>query len=125
MLDFLARDYPIIHGVNEHWTDANFVYLVYTCITKMKTKVLMESWPKLTLKITDHKLLGYRAVKNKIRQEHGLFVTRDQMYAVIKEVDPEGLEARGERKNVKRAILPVKVRIGSTLLMAKVLERIS
>ena len=40
-------------------------------------------------------LLGYRAMHKKVRQQHGLNVTRDQVYDVMTELDPEGLEARG------------------------------
>ncbi|XP_028417449.1 uncharacterized protein LOC114541833 [Dendronephthya gigantea] len=40
-------------------------------------------------------LLGYRAMHKKIRQEHCLNVTRDQVYDVMNELCPEGLEARG------------------------------
>ena len=39
-------------------------------------------------------LLGYRAIYHKIRQDHGLNVTRDQVYAAMTDVDPEGLEKR-------------------------------
>ena len=41
------------------------------------------------------KLLGYRTMHKKIRQEHGLNVIRDQVYDVMNELDPDGLEARG------------------------------
>ena len=41
------------------------------------------------------KLLGYRAMHKKIRQEYGLKVTRDKVYEVMTELDPEGLKARG------------------------------
>ena len=41
------------------------------------------------------KLLGYRAMHIKIRLQHGLNVTRDKVYDVISEFDPEGLETRG------------------------------
>ena len=41
------------------------------------------------------KLLGYRAMHRKIRQEYGINVTRDQVYNVMSDLDPEGLEARG------------------------------
>ena len=41
------------------------------------------------------KLLGYRALHKKIRLEHGLKVTRDQVYDVMSELDPQGLEGRG------------------------------
>jgi len=40
------------------------------------------------------KLLGHRALHKKIRLEHGLNVTRDQVYDVMSELDPQGLEAR-------------------------------
>ncbi|KAK2555799.1 hypothetical protein P5673_022408 [Acropora cervicornis] len=40
-------------------------------------------------------LLGYRAMRKKIRQEYGLNVTRDKVYDVMYELDAEGLEARG------------------------------
>ena len=35
------------------------------------------------------KLSGYRAVNKKIRQEHGLNVTKDQVYDVMNELDPD------------------------------------
>ena len=41
------------------------------------------------------KLLGYRAMQQKVREVHGLNVPRDLVYAVMGEADPEGLEARG------------------------------
>ena len=41
------------------------------------------------------KLLGYRAVHEKIPLEHGLNVTRDQVYYMMTELDPQGLEACG------------------------------
>ena len=39
-------------------------------------------------------LLGYRAMYQKIRQVHGLNVTRDQVNAAMIDVDPEGLEKK-------------------------------
>ena len=41
------------------------------------------------------KLSGYRAMHKKIRLEHNLNVTRDQVYNVMYHLDPEGLESRG------------------------------
>ena len=41
------------------------------------------------------KLLEYRTLHKKIRLEHGLNVTRDQVYNVMSELDPQCLEARG------------------------------
>ena len=40
------------------------------------------------------KLLGYRAMHKKIRQEHGLNVTKDQVYDAMHELDSDGFEAR-------------------------------
>jgi hypothetical protein len=51
------------------------------------------------------KLLGYRAMHKKIRQEHGLNITRDQVYNVMNECDPEGLEARSVGGKKKRKTL--------------------
>ena len=41
------------------------------------------------------KLLGYRAMHKKVRQEYNLHVTRDAVYNVMYDLDPEGLEVRG------------------------------
>lgn len=41
------------------------------------------------------KLLGYRAMQQKVRELHGLNVPRDLVYAVMGEADQQGLEARG------------------------------
>ena len=39
------------------------------------------------------RLLGYRAMHNKIRQEYQLNVPRNLVHAVMFDLDPEGLEA--------------------------------
>lgn len=41
------------------------------------------------------KLLSYWAMHKKLRQEYGLCATRDEVYKVMKDLDPEGLQARG------------------------------
>ena len=48
------------------------------------------------------KLLGYRAMQQKVREVHELNVPRDLVYAVMGDVDPEGLEARGGVGKPKR-----------------------
>ena len=53
-------------------------------------------------------LLGYRALHQKIREVHGLSVPTNLVYAMMTEVNPQGLEKRGgdgkpkrpQRKNV-------------------------
>ena len=49
-------------------------------------------------------LLGYRAMYHKIRQVHGLNVTRDQVYAAMTGIDPEELEKESphSRKRKRR-----------------------
>ena len=41
------------------------------------------------------KLLGYRAMHKKVWQEYGLYSSREEVYEAMKELDPEGLKARG------------------------------
>ena len=47
-------------------------------------------------------LLGYRAMQQKVREVHGLNVSRDLVYAVMGEADPEGLKSRGGVGKPKR-----------------------
>ena len=47
-------------------------------------------------------LLGYRSMQHKVREIHGLNVPRDVVYAVMKEVSPEGLQTRGGVGKAKR-----------------------
>ena len=62
------------------------------------------------------KLLGYRAMHKKVRQEHGLNVPRDLVYAVMYELDPEGLESRavGPKRRKKKDVFQAKDQIGFT-----------
>ena len=66
-------------------------------------------------------LLGYRAMQKKIRQEHGVNVPRDPVHAVMYDLDPEGLEARGgvgtKRRVIERRVFSQqKVQTGYTRL---------
>ena len=47
-------------------------------------------------------LWGYRAMYHKIRLMHGLNVTRDQVYAAMTDVHPEGLENRKTILKIKK-----------------------
>ena len=53
------------------------------------------------------KLSGYRAMHKKIRQEHGLNVTKDQVYDAMNELDSDGFEARGCVAGKKFALFPL------------------
>ena len=48
------------------------------------------------------KLLGYRALHQKIRELHRLNVPRNLVYDVMADINPEGLEARGGVGQPKR-----------------------
>ena len=66
------------------------------------------------------KLLGYRAMQNKIRQKHELKVPRELAYAVMYDLDPEGLEGRApmeRRKLSQKVIILRKAVTGFTHLM--------
>ena len=41
------------------------------------------------------KLLGYRSMQRKIREQHQLAVPRNGVYDLMNELDPDGLERRG------------------------------
>ena len=57
--------------------------------------------------------LGYRCMTQKIREVHSLKVPRDLVYGIMSELDPDGLESRGDvglskkRKRQKRFVSPV------------------
>ena len=100
ILDFLKRDYSQyawslssldrrMRYFDVHYTDRNVtVEQVREALTKE------VGGPG--------KLLGYRAMQKKLRQEHELKVPRDLVYAVMQDVDPEGLQARGDVGNAKQ-----------------------
>ena len=48
------------------------------------------------------KQLGYRAMQQKIRQQHQLNVPRDLVYAAMTDLDQEGLQARAVTKKKRR-----------------------
>ena len=92
MLDFLKRDFPMyawriptldrrLRHFHIFYTDRNVT------VDEVKEAVGKELQGP-------GQLLGYRALHQKIRQEHLLNVPRDLVYAVMQELDPEGLESR-------------------------------
>ena len=93
ILNFTKRDYP-----NYKWSirslDRRLRYFnIYyndrqTTVEEVKAAVGKEI-------AGPGKLLGYRAMHKKLRQEHGLMVSRDAVYTVMQDLDPNGLEARG------------------------------
>ena len=58
------------------------------------------------------RLLGYRALNKKIREVHNLNVPRNLEYAMMEEVDPEGLKEQscvGKRKRPQKGAFTSKV----------------
>ena len=50
--------------------------------------------------------LGYRALNQKLRNEHNIKVPRHLVHNVLKELDPEGLESRALNKKTKKPKVP-------------------
>ena len=92
MLDFLKRDFPT-YAWSIPTLDRRLRYfnIFYT-----DTNVTLDEVKEAVGKELEGpgKLLGYRALHQKIRQEHLLNVPRDLVYTVMQEMDLEGLESR-------------------------------
>lgn len=93
ILDFVGRDYP-----EYAWSLATlarrmaFFGIKYTQYdTDIKT---VESAVKEELE-GPGRLLGYRAMHRKVREQHQLAVPRNLVYDVMEMVDPEGFHLRG------------------------------
>ena len=52
------------------------------------------------------KLLGYRALNQKLRSEYDIRVPRRLVYNVMAENDPDGLKARQVDKKIKKPKVP-------------------
>ena len=108
ILDFLNRDYP-----QYAWSLSSLDRRMrYFNISYINNNVAVGQVREAVAKEIDGpgKLLGYRAMQKKLRQEHELNVPRDLVYAVMQKVDPEVLETRGGvgngRQKKKENILP-------------------
>jgi hypothetical protein len=93
ILDFLTRDFPqyawSLRSLDRRLCHFN-LYFKDNSVTVDEVIQAVETELK-----GPGRLLGYRAMHKKIRQEHGLNVTGDQVYDVTYELCPEGLEERG------------------------------
>lgn len=100
MKDFLARDFPhyswSFRTLDRRLREFNIYFTDYN--------VSVEEVKEAVAKELDGpgKLLGYRAMQNKLRQEYRINVPRDLVHNVMTELDPEGLAARcptGKKEN--------------------------
>ena len=91
MLDFLKRDFPRYAWsipTLDRWLRHFNIFYRDTDVTVEEVKEAVGEGLA-----GPGQLLGYRALHKKIRQEHLLNVPRDLVYAVMQEIDPEGLES--------------------------------
>ena len=93
ILDFMTRDFPQ-YAWSLRTLDRRLRYFeIYYNDDNVGVADVMDAVGKELR--GPGKLLGYRAMHGKIRQEHDLNVTRDQVYDVMHASDPEGLHNRG------------------------------
>lgn len=108
LLDFLKRDFPT-YAWSIPTLDRRLRYfnIFYT-----DTNVTLDEVKEAVGKELEGpgKLLGYRALHQKIRQEHLLNVPRDLVYAVMQQMDPEGLESRAVGVKNKKKKQPFRTR---------------
>ena len=92
-LDFLKRDFPMYPWSIRSLDRSLRCFEIYY----NNPEVSMEEVKDAVKKELEGpgRLLGYRAMHKKVRQEYNLHVTRDAVYNVMYDLDPEGLEARG------------------------------
>ena len=93
ILDFIKSKYPMYA-----WSERTLARrLQYFDIKFTNYEVDIEDVKEAVSREMDGpgQLLGYRSMQQKVREIHGLNVPRDVVYAVMKEVSPEGLQARG------------------------------
>ena len=100
ILDFMIAGYPMyawsIRSLSRSLQHFGIKYTDYD--------IELEDVKKAVKKELDGPgvLLGYRAMQQKVREVHGLNVSRDLVYAVMGEADPEGLKSRGGVGKPKR-----------------------
>ena len=100
ILDFLVRDFP------------QYAWSLRTLDRRLRefdihfsdTRISVEEVKEAVKNELDGPgcLLGYRAMRNKLRQEYKLNVPRDLVYNVMFDLDPDGLVARGPTKRNKK-----------------------
>eukprot|EP00794_Sanderia_malayensis_P019351 gene19351-21271_t len=104
ILDFVMRDYscykwslPTLDRRLRHF-DIRYIDLA-TSIDEVKAAVQEE----LT---GPGRLLGYRAMNQKLREEHNIKVPRHLVQHVVADLDPNSVEARSLKKGKKRGTQP-------------------
>ena len=98
ILDFMQRDYPnypwSLRTLDRRLRHFEINYVNYNVTVDEVKKAVKEQLEG------PGQLLGYRAMVQKIRQQHGLKIPRHLVYSVMQELDEEGLHNR--RPGVKK-----------------------
>ncbi|XP_078484142.1 uncharacterized protein LOC144744114 isoform X2 [Ciona intestinalis] len=92
ILDFVKRDFP-----QYPWSLRTLCRrLKFFNITYIDPAIAINDVKSAVTKELDGpgKCLGYRAMHQKVRKQHHMNVPRDLVYAIMVELDPDGLEAR-------------------------------
>ena len=97
IMDFLERDYPQ-YAWSFRSLDRRMRKFAIYFTDKDVTVDQVKDAVKKELE-GPGKLIGYRAMHNKIRQEYELNVPRDLVHDVMYDLDPDGLAARRPGKN--------------------------
>ena len=92
-LDFLKRDFPMYAWSIRSLDRRLRCFEIYYNNREVSVEEVKDAVKKELE--GPGRLLGYRAMHKKVRQEYNLHVTRDAVYNVMYDLDPEGLEARG------------------------------
>ena len=100
VLDFVRRDYPqyswSLPTLDRHLRHFNIRYINYETPVDVVEHAVQKALDG------PGRLLGYRAINQKLRTEHDMKVPRHLTYDVMAELDPVGLEARNLQKKEKK-----------------------
>ena len=102
-IDFFARR---LSSIRMEYPNSRQTFATFSEFITMITLFSVEDVEETVKKELEGpgKLLGYRALHKKVRQKYDILVTRDQVYDVMYDLDPEGLAARGgvRTKKIRR-----------------------
>ena len=104
ILDYVKRDYP-----DYPWSMATLSRrLRYFDIKYINYETPLNAVTDAVSKELNGpgRCLGYRALNQKLRNEHNIKVPRHLVHNVLKELDPEGLESRALNKKTKKPKFP-------------------
>ena len=100
VLDFMQRDFPqynwSLATLDRRLRQFGIHYIYYDTPLAVVSDAVQKELEG------PGRLLGYRALNQKLRTEHNVQVPRHLVYNMIAELDPEGLEARSLQRRKKK-----------------------